>query len=511
MTKQEILNKDIICEVLQAYNVKRGLCKNGAPKFQWNKTNIYTVACALARAKDVSELIDWINNQNNLSDLSKDLGVFVKGKKQYVTQINHLIDNNGGYEKNYGDKAPQVLNSITYPARNLTQVQQQPTPISNQQQNTAQTVQPTPNVSNDFYNIIGSKIKLPQVKAIITIYKNVSGIETYLSDVTVKAVVGALLRGSNDVPALTKYLNGLGYFTNIVDDLKGYRQDVVLDDKKLTKALSDSSEFKEYNFAISPDTPQDTKEIDFNHPSQEEIKFREKVSQMVLDFFSEYLFDSKESNRFVNTLYWQAKKSFEEAKTYIVNYFKVTGNPDTNNVSEKIKSHAREFEQILAELVKIHSNKVINDRLEIMFGNPGIGKSYEVSRKYPNVKKMSASSDLEPLDLIKAFTTGPNGQASFVKTSLVECLEAGEPLWVDEANLLSFTCFRFLQPILDGSDYIDTADFGRINIKKGFKMIMTFNLDVDGDTYGIPTPLVDRASSIIQMKNTASKMAVNAF
>ena len=335
--------------------------------------------------------------------------------------------------------------------------------------------------------------------------------ETFLSDTVIKAVAGALLRGSDDIASLTKYLGTISPYTNIIDDLKGYRNDVVLDDAKLTEALSNSDSFKEYRFSSQEKTNEEPKDFDYSKPSQEELKFREKVGQSLLNFFSEYLFDSKESNRFFNTLYWKAKDNFDSAKQYVVNYFKVTGNPDTNNVSEKIKTQSREFEMILSELVKIRTNKVINDRLEIMFGNPGIGKSYEVAKKYPNIKKMSASSDLEPLDLIKAFTMGPNGQPVFQKTSLVDCMEAGEPLWVDEANLLSFTCFRFLQPILDGSDYIDTADFGRINIKKGFKMIMTFNLDVDGDTYGIPTPLADRASSIVQMKNTASKIALNAF
>jgi MoxR-like ATPase len=58
-------------------------------------------------------------------------------------------------------------------------------------------------------------------------------------------------------------------------------------------------------------------------------------------------------------------------------------------------------------------------------------------------------------------------------------------------NLLPFDSLRFLQGIVDGKPSFEYKG-QTVNIKDGFQIIGTMNLVVNGTTYSLPEPLVDR-------------------
>ena len=72
-------------------------------------------------------------------------------------------------------------------------------------------------------------------------------------------------------------------------------------------------------------------------------------------------------------------------------------------------------------------------------------------------------------------------------------------------NLLPFESLRFLQTILDGkTEFIYKGK--TVKIVDGFKIIGTMNLVVNGCTYGLPEPLVDRAEDLRKYSLTAKNL-----
>ena len=113
-----------------------------------------------------------------------------------------------------------------------------------------------------------------------------------------------------------------------------------------------------------------------------------------------------------------------------------------------------------------------------------------------------------PADLLQDFDFS-EGQPTFKRSALREAMEEGLPIVLDEINLLPFDSLRFLQGILDGKkSFIYKGQI--VNIADGFKVIGTMNLQVNGMTYGLPEPLVDRCEEMRQFKLTAKDL-LSAF
>ena len=78
-------------------------------------------------------------------------------------------------------------------------------------------------------------------------------------------------------------------------------------------------------------------------------------------------------------------------------------------------------------------------------------------------------------------------------------------LSLDEMNMLPFEYLRFLQGITDGKNSFDYKGF-TINIKDGFNIIGTMNLNVNGQCIPLPAPLIDRCSNIKEFKLNANAL-----
>lgn len=234
-----------------------------------------------------------------------------------------------------------------------------------------------------------------------------------------------------------------------------------------------------------------------NETKEERI---EKAISHLLDFFTEFNFTP--SFRFLNTL---GRLVLEERTPYVCRYFSLMGSPYAEDVAAKTAS--AEFANIMNGLKDVEPTHIINSRFRIYYGAQGTGKTTKALAETAN-RCIICNASMLPADLIEDFTFD-DGKAAFHPSILVECMENGLPITLDEINLLPFDSLRFLQGIFDGKREFQYK--GRtIHINDGFKVIGTMNLSVNGVVFGLPEPLVDRCEMIQEFELTP-KMLMGAF
>ena len=232
---------------------------------------------------------------------------------------------------------------------------------------------------------------------------------------------------------------------------------------------------------------------------QKELQ-KEKLSttlQQLIYFFKEFSFTP--NFRFVNTF---AKKCYmhDEPEKYIANYFALTDNAYLMSIQEKMQSD--EFKEIIFNMtVKPTSN--INNRFKLYYGAQGTGKTTQAMLEANN-NVMVCHSAMLPSDLMEDFKFD-DGKATFTPSALCKAMTEGKTIVLDEINLLPFESLRFLQSILDNKAQFEYKG-QTIYIKDGFKIIGTMNLQVNGMTYALPEPLVDRAEDLRCFELTAEQL-----
>ena len=208
----------------------------------------------------------------------------------------------------------------------------------------------------------------------------------------------------------------------------------------------------------------------------------------LIQFFTEFQFEP--NFRFVNSLSHaiQAKT----AKDYIINYFSLIDSPYRNEICEKIKSP--EFSRIVSAIEENADTKsVVNSRFKIYYGSQGTGKT-TFAMKETDGRCMVCNSSMLPSDLMEDFVF-VDGKATFQPSALWRSMVEGTKIVLDEINLLPFDSLRFLQTILDGKkEFLYKGN--KVEIAEGFQIIGTMNLTVNGMTYGLPEPLIDRAAEM---------------
>lgn len=224
------------------------------------------------------------------------------------------------------------------------------------------------------------------------------------------------------------------------------------------------------------------------------------VLQKMIDFFSE--FDFEPNFRFVNTFARIAYSSDDTAvKSYVRNYFKLTDSPYVDSIVEKMKSV--EFDQIRRDFKEYKPSHDVNTRFRLYYGSAGTGKTTAAMKESAG-KCMVCHSAMLPSDLMEDFKF-EDGKATFKPSALQNAIVNGETIVLDEINLLPFESLRFLQSILDGKKQFLYKGH-EINIADGFKIIGTMNLTVNGTTYALPEPLVDRCEYIKEYKLNAENL-----
>ena len=232
---------------------------------------------------------------------------------------------------------------------------------------------------------------------------------------------------------------------------------------------------------------------------EQQIEVVKDGLQKLISFFTEFSFEP--NFRFVNTLQNICADSIDKGKDYVRNYFKLTDNAYFTAIVDKMSS--TEFGEILEKLILISPSKSINTRFKLYYGSQGTGKTTAAMAEANN-NVMVCHSAMLPSDLMEDFKFN-DGKAAFTPSALCKAMTEGKSIVLDEINLLPFESLRFLQSLLDGKTQFDYK--GQIiNIKPGFKVIGTMNLQVNGSVYSLPEPLVDRAEELKEFKLTADNL-----
>lgn len=216
----------------------------------------------------------------------------------------------------------------------------------------------------------------------------------------------------------------------------------------------------------------------------------------MIKFFSEFNFQP--NFRFLNTLSRYGKK---EGEGYIVRYFELINSPYTAVITEKMKS--QEFKQIKNNFFAEQTTKQINNRFKLYYGSQGTGKTTQALQECNNACMVCHNAML-PADLLENFDF-TDGKAEFQPSALYNAMVNGTAITLDEINLLPFESLRFLQGILDGKASFQYKD-KTVNIADGFMIIGTMNLTVNGMTFGLPEPLVDRCAETRKFELTADNL-----
>ena len=234
--------------------------------------------------------------------------------------------------------------------------------------------------------------------------------------------------------------------------------------------------------------------VEENEPTPQEI-LTNGINGL-MKFFSEFNFQP--NFRFLNTLSRYGKK---EGRGYIERYFELTASPYTAVVKEKMKS--QEFRAIEKDFFSCQTDKQINTRFKLYYGSQGTGKT-TIAMQESHDECMVCHNAMLPSDLMENFDFS-DGKAEFQPSALYNAMVNGTPIVLDEINLLPFESLRFLQGILDGKKCLQYKD-RTVNIAEGFMIIGTMNLTVNGMTYGLPEPLVDRCAETKRFELTAENL-----
>jgi len=207
----------------------------------------------------------------------------------------------------------------------------------------------------------------------------------------------------------------------------------------------------------------------------------------LMDFFKE--FDFEPNFRFVNTLAINLKINRQSATQYVTNYFELIDSPYCNEIKAKITS--KEFEKILLDISLVEPTKVVNHRFRLYYGSQGTGKT-TIAMTESGSKPIVCNSSMLPSDLMEDFVF-VDGKATYKPSDFWRAMTDGRTIVMDEINLLPYDTLRFLQGLLDNKSAI-TYKGNVIEISENFSIIGTMNLTVNGMTYGLPEPLVDRCA-----------------
>ena len=234
--------------------------------------------------------------------------------------------------------------------------------------------------------------------------------------------------------------------------------------------------------------------------NEAEIIRKKKLLKGTINFFKE--FDFEPSIRFVDTLSKQVQtKGMNGGINYINRYFELIDTPYLNAIRQKLQSEECKDMLMCYALPEMHTNKNVNNRLDIYYGPAGTGKTTQAAFESSG-RVVPCHSGMMPEDLLEVFDFNDvNGNPVYKPSALQIAMKEGKKVCLDEINLLPFETVRFLQTLTDGKSSIIFKD-QVIQIRSGFKIIGTMNLKVGNQIFPLPAPLVDRAENIVKYSIT---------
>jgi len=226
-------------------------------------------------------------------------------------------------------------------------------------------------------------------------------------------------------------------------------------------------------------------------PTESSTPNSQELADKIITFCKDFEF--KPDPRLLNSLLFEQNPS-----QFIVDTMRLTNYPQELIDLAESKFKCREWKDLMKTLKSVKpTHGRFNQRLEIYYGAAGTGKTTLAKAKYPNAVKLVASASADPDDLFTAFNPETK---KYELTALGSAAVQGQPIIIDEANLYNQVCLERLQGITDADTSIKDRTFD-INIKEGFKVIITMNLETNMGKFPLPSPLVSRASEIKYFDN----------
>lgn len=118
----------------------------------------------------------------------------------------------------------------------------------------------------------------------------------------------------------------------------------------------------------------------------------------------------------------------------------------------------------------------------LLYGPPGTGKTSLIEAAFPDLITVAGDGDTEVADFIGEYTQDENGGYVFVYGPLIEAMQQGRALLIDDATLISPKVLAALYPAMDGRRQIQVkAHKGEtITAADGFYVIAGHNPGVHG-------------------------------
>jgi len=227
-------------------------------------------------------------------------------------------------------------------------------------------------------------------------------------------------------------------------------------------------------------------------------------------FLSEFsFFRCGISMRLVNTFRRAADKA-----AALRSYCEVSQMEDLPDLIEKMKSP--EFAEVVKAFAATKNPDPTNRRFAVFYGAPGGGKTYaaEMAAKDVNgdgeADVVPCSPSMDAADTLYAYRLDyKSGRSGYIPTALLNAMEQGRCVVLDEVNLLPMEARMFLQNVLDNKREIHVMG-QKIVIKDGFFVIGTMNVETGNGVQPLPLPLTDRAAVVREFRATTAQLAVGA-
>jgi nitric oxide reductase NorQ protein len=119
-----------------------------------------------------------------------------------------------------------------------------------------------------------------------------------------------------------------------------------------------------------------------------------------------------------------------------------------------------------------------------MYGEPGTGKTAVIEAAFgTELVTMLGTEDTEVPDFIGGYTTRGGGTYGWTDGALIEAMERGVPLFVDEIGVIAPKTLTTLFSVMDGRDTIritSNPDRGTVTAKPGFMVLAATNPHAPG-------------------------------
>ena len=185
---------------------------------------------------------------------------------------------------------------------------------------------------------------------------------------------------------------------------------------------------------------------------------------------------------------------------------------DLPDLIEKMKSP--EFGEVCDAFASFRP-KPLNRRFAVFYGAPGGGKTYAAIKAGEKinggkVEVVPCSPSMDAADTLYAyFLDYKTGKRGYLPTALLNAMQEGKAVVLDEVNLLPMEARMFLQNVLDNKDRVNVMGT-EIAIRDGFFVIGTMNLETGLGSTPLPLPLVDRACVVKEFRTSPEQTAVGA-